>query len=273
MLGAAVMVLVCLESVRAQTALFTVVIALGACSWLAGQVLWAAGWPMHRIVYWWMGFLVLTVAGERLELTRVLRLGPKTRAAFLAAIVAFVMGIALTLPAPEVGVRLAGVAMVAMGLWLGAFDLARRTIRSSGLARFIAVALLSGYAWLGITGLLALRFGAVAAGAEYDAILHALFLGFVFSMIFGHAPIIVPTVLRVGVGYRPAFYFPLGLLHASLVLRVIGDCAAWPPGRQWGGLLNAAALLAFFATMVLGVLASRPRAEHANAPLAYPERS
>jgi hypothetical protein len=170
--------------------------------------------------------------------------------------------------------------MVGLATWLGVCDVARRTVRTSGLTRFIAVALLSGYLWLGVAGLLALWFGGVAAGGPYDAILHAVFVGFVFSMIFGHAPIILPAVLRVGVTYRPAFYLPLGLLHASLVLRLIGDCTPWLAGRRWGGLLNAVAVLVFFVTVARGVVTSRrraglsaaTRAEHA-ALLARPEAS
>jgi hypothetical protein len=256
MLGSAVMVAVFVEVVRVQAAVFTAVMALGACSWLAGQILWLAGWPVYRVVYWWMGFLVLTIAGERLDLSRLLRLSVRSRAAFLSAVAVFVIGIVLTLPAPDAGVRLAGAAMVGMAVWLGVFDIARRTVRTSGVTRFVAMALLSGYVWLGMSGLLAISFGDVAAGARYDAILHALFLGFVFSMIFGHAPIILPAVLGVGVPYRPAFYLPLGLLHASLVLRLIGDGLPWLEARRWGGLLNAVAIVVFFATLAHAILAS-----------------
>ena len=267
MCGSAVMVLVFVEIVRARPALFTVVMALGAGSWLGAQTLWLAGWPIHRVVYWWMGFVVLTIAGERLDLARLFRLGAKSRTAFLGVIAVLLIGIALTLPAPDLGVRLAGAAMVAMAIWLGLFDIARRTVRTSGSSRFIATALLSGYVWLGVTGLLGLWFGAVAAGPPYDAVLHALFLGFVFSMIFGHALIILPTVLSLGVTYHPTFYVPLGLLHASLAVRVVGDCVPWLPGRRGGGLLNAVAILAFFATMAHGIVDSRRRANSARAPL------
>jgi hypothetical protein len=257
-------VLVFVDVVRRETAVFTIVMALGACAWLAGQILWAAGWPVHRVVFWWMGFLVLTIAGERLDLSRLIPLSPKSRAAFLSTVVVFMIGIVVTVPAPDAGARLAGAAMVAMAAWLGIFDIARRTVRTSGVTRFTAVALLSGYVWLGVTGLLALRFGAVAAGAPYDAILHALFLGFVFSMIFGHAPIILPAVLGVGVAYRSAFYLPLALLHASVALRLIGDCGPWLEGRRWGGLLNAVAIVVFFATMAHGILTSPRRPARAR---------
>ena len=255
--GSAAMVLVSVEMARNHVALFPSVMALGAGSWLTGQILWGAGWPIHRVVYWWVGFLVLTIAGERLELTRLRGLGAKSRAAVVSAIILLLIGIALTALVPEAGVRLAGAAMVALAIWLGVFDIARRTVLTAGLSRFIAVALLSGYVWLGVGGLLALRFGAVAAGPQYDAILHVFFLGFVFSIIFGHAPIIFPAVLGVRVSYRPTFYLPLGSLHASLVLRVIGDCVSWLPGRQWGALLNAVAILVFFTTMAYGIRAPR----------------
>ncbi|MBI1734842.1 MAG: hypothetical protein HYR51_06690 [Candidatus Rokubacteria bacterium] len=256
-LGSAVMTLVAAVIVTRQTALFTVVMAAGALCWLVGQTLWLAGWPIHRVVFWWIGFLVLTIAGERLELTRLLPLGATPRASFVGAAVALVAGLAWISVAPDAGVRVVGVSLIALAVWLGVFDITRRTIRQSGLTRFIAVALLSGYAWLGVGGVVALGAGATPAGLQYDALLHAILLGFVFSMIFGHAPIIFPAVLGVPIAYRPAFYAHLALLHASLVLRIAGDLAPWPFGRAWGGLLNGVAIVAFLANTLYGALASR----------------
>ena len=60
-----------------------------------------------------------------------------------------------------------------------------------GLTRFMAICLLSGYVWLGLSGLAALIYGGVPVGPQYDvALRHRLFLGFVFAMIFAHAPVI-----------------------------------------------------------------------------------
>jgi hypothetical protein len=56
-------------------------------------------------------------------------------------------------------------------------------------------------------------------------------------------------------GGRPALYLPLGLLHASLALRLAGDCAPWLGARRGGGLLNAIAILAFIAVMAHGIVA------------------
>jgi len=50
---------------------------------------------------------------------------------------------------------------------------------------------------------------------------------------------------------------PLLLLHASLLLRVVGDLVGWWPGRQWGGLLNALAVLLFLLTLAWGLWRGR----------------
>jgi hypothetical protein len=255
-LGSAVMGLVGVAIVARQPAVFTAVMAAGTLCWLIGQTLWLAGWPLHRVLFWWIAFGVLTIAGERLEMTRLLRLGTAPRAAFLGATAVFVAGVAGTLAAPDGGTRVAGAGLMALTVWLGMFDIARRTVRQSGLTRFIATALLSGYAWLGATGLLALAWGATGAGVRHDALVHAALLGFVFSMIFGHAPIIFPAILGIAVPYRRAFYVHLVLLHASLLLRVVADLAAWPLGRAWGGLLNGAAIVLFLAVTAYGAVRS-----------------
>ena len=255
--GSAGLVCVFAAILRRQTALFTVVMALGAVVWLAGQTLWLLGWPLHQVAFWWAGFLVLTIAGERLELSRLVRVSAASRTVFVAAVGILLLGLVLTAVAFEAGVRVVGAGLCGLTAWLLRQDVARRTVRQPGLTRFIALCLLSGYGWLGVTGLLAVLAGGVAAGPHYDAMLHALFLGFVFAMIFGHAPIILPAVLGVSVAFRRAFYAHLVLLHLTLALRIAGDLASWPPGRRWGGLFNILALLLFFANTAGGVLTAR----------------
>ena len=68
--------------------------------------------------------------------------------------------------------------------------------------------------------------------------LHALVLGFVFGMIFGHAPAIFPAVLGRPIAYGPHCDGHVLLLHASLALRVIADRADWADLRRRGGVLN-----------------------------------
>jgi hypothetical protein len=239
--------------VRRQPGLPEIIMGVGALAWLVGNGLWLSGWPIFRVVGWWAGFLVLTIAGERLELSRFLPISRADRAVFLGGVGLFAAGLVLALPVFSTGARVRGVGLLVLAVWLLRHDIARRSLEKVGLARFVAVSLLSGYLWLGVAGLLGLHFGELAAGPHYDAWLHAIFLGFVFAMIFGHAPIIFPAVLGVPVPFRPAFYSHLALLHLSLVLRVVGDVAVWWPGRLWGGLLNALAVLLFLGNMVRSV--------------------
>jgi hypothetical protein len=141
-------------------------------------------------------------------------------------------------------------------------DVARRTVRESGLTRFIAVCMLSGYAWLAIGGLIVMVAGGFIPGAaSYDAALHALALGFVFSMIFGHAPVIVPSVVRVAVPYSPAFYAPLMLLHASLCVRLAGDALGGFSWRRDGAVWNAVALAAFVIVTLTSIVRGRSAAK------------
>ncbi len=147
--------------------------------------------------------------------------------------------------APEVGVRLEGIGLGALGIWLLRYDVARRTVRQTGLPRFVASCLLAGYGWLVVGGLLRLGLGPLPAGPSYDAVVHSVLLGFVVSMIFGHAPIIVPAVLGREMTFSPLFYGYWALLHLSLLLRIVGDLTGAVDLRQWGGLLNVIALLLF----------------------------
>jgi hypothetical protein len=183
----------------------------------------------------------------------MLRLNLRTRVLFGVWLVVMVLGMAVGLVNYTWGVRLLGVGLVGMALWLLRYDIAGRRLRALGQARFIAVSLMAGYVWLGFAGLVAILLGGAMAGPVYDALLHSVFVGFSFSMIFGHAPIIFPAVLQIPTVYRPRFYVHLLLLHLGLLLRVIGDLAPWWPMRLWGGLLSAAAILLFLANTVSSV--------------------
>ena len=246
MLGAAVMLAASISVYRRQRELFVLTLVLGAASWTGGNLLWLVGVPIHAVVPWWIAFLVLTIAGERLELSRLLRPSPVAKRVFAALLVILLAGVALSAVAWAAGTLMLGFALACLAVWLMRQDLARRTVRTRGLTRFIAVCLLSGYGWLAASGLTMLAAGGLGyAGPIYDAALHAVLLGFVFSMVFGHAPIILPAVLRVNVPYHPYFYAPLVLLHASMLIRFAADIALQPGWRAWGGALNGLALLAF----------------------------
>lgn len=263
-LGSAVLVAVSVVIVRHEAALYTVTMGAGAVAWLVGNLIWLFGRPIYQASYWWAGFLLLVIAGERLELSRVLRLTKRKTRLFGLAAGLFILGLVVSLAAGlfglglvasmavySAGMRIASAGVIALALWLSRYDLARRTIRKPGITRYIAWNLLMGYVWLAVSGIIGLYYGTLAAGPVYDAWLHALFLGFAFSMIFAHALIILPALLKITLPYHRGFYLAPILLHISLVMRIAGDLLPQYTLRQWGGLLNAVAILLFASIVII----------------------
>lgn len=249
------------------------IMGLGAVGWLVGAVVWLAGGTIVTVVPWLAVFLVLTIVGERLELSRMAKPPEHAIWILLAIVTVFLTGVILdTAGVSDAGIRFAGVGLIGQAVWLARYDVARRTIRIPGPTRFMATALIVGYFWLGVAGVVWLSSGAlVGAGFSYDAMVHAIFVGFVFSMIFAHAPVIVPSVLGVSLPFRPSFYGPLALLHIGLVIRLVGDAAGSIEVWRLGGVLNEVAILAYFALAASSAIrARREEAAPARAASARP---
>jgi hypothetical protein len=262
LLAGCVLVALFVVILRTHATASAATLMVGALLWVAGDALWLHGDPLVQVVPWWAGFLVLTIVGERLELAALGRLTRAGRLSFAALTLLLLAGLALSAADAGAGIRVAGAALVGYALWLARFDIARRTLHRPGLPRFVALALLPGYVWLGVGGVLWLRYGAALAGPAHDAELHAIFLGFVFSMIFGHAPVIFPGVLGFAIPFRRAFYAHLALLHAGLALRIGGDLGGDYALARRGGLLSATAIALFLAATIASAALERafPRA-------------
>jgi hypothetical protein len=242
---------------RRQRELHNLVLGAGAACLAVGGAACAAGF-ISEATPAWLGFLVLTIAGERLELSRFMPPSPGAKKWFAGICLALFLGIFLAILVPQSGWKAVAASLLALAGWLAAKDIARRTIREQGLTRYIAAALLSGYLWLAIGALIALVAPDFAPGRPaWDAALHAWFLGFVFSMIFGHAPIIAPALLRVQLRYSAWFYLPLVVLHCTLAERIAGDLIANHATRVRGALGNAAAIALFILTMLYAGLSKR----------------
>jgi len=206
-------------------------------------------------------FVVATIIGERLELARIPVTAGNPEPLITGLVLALAAAGILFVAAPEVGHPLMGLLLVAVAVVTARVDVARRLVRAQGLPRFSAVCMLAGYLWLGLAGLLWVAFPRTTTGFLYDAAVHAVFLGFVISMIFAHAPIILTAVIRRPLPYHPVMYVPVALLHGGLALRLLGDAREAVPLWQAGGVINVLAVLTFLLTGVtLSVRASRRRA-------------
>ncbi len=236
--------------IKRQPTLFNWVMGLGAIFFVVGNLMLGLGQPVYQVVPLWGAYLVLTITGERLELNRMLAPKAGDRALFFVALVLLIAGVLIGFAIPVLGSRLWGVGLMVMSGWLFWRDIARKTIKVPGVTRFTAIALLSGYVWLFMSGGLNMGFPGEVAGFAYDGVWHALFVGFVMTMIFGHAPIIVPALTGMMVKWRPIFYLPLILLHVSLLMRMHGDMSATILMRRYGGAINVVAILLFLVILV-----------------------
>ena len=237
-----------------QRAAHTALLIVAALAWATGSLLHALGAQASSVVPWWFCFLVLTIAAERLEMTRLMRRRPGASLALHGIFGALLLGAAASAASPTWGGVLYGLSLAALSLWLMAFDIARRTVRTQGLSRYMAICLLLGYGWLFVAGL---AWAATSLGQPLrDAALHALALGFVFSMMLGHAPVILPAIARVKVLFGWAYYVPLALLHGSLALRLIAGHLDYQALAQ-GALGNALAIVMVIATVAGSAIAWR----------------
>jgi hypothetical protein len=234
------------------------IMATGAGAWVAAALLWLSGAGPIRIAPLLAAFLVLTIVGERLELSRLSLPSVRSRRRFVGAVVIFVAGVATASFWRSPGLLIGGLGLLAQVAWLARYDIARRTIRRPGLPRFAAVCMLSGYVWMGVSGVLWISVGLGATGVLlHDALVHSLFLGFVLSMVMGHAPIIVPAVLRMPLRFLRIAYVPLVLLHLSVTMRIAADLIGSLRWREVALHGNVAALVLFIVTILVAVRGAR----------------
>lgn len=257
-LAATLLTVVSFQLLRKVKADFTIVLGIAAACWVAGGLVWALTQDPTRAALLWFSFLVITIAGERLELTRFLRTPKSAKRLFyliIAVLIASALGSAALIATAN---ELFALGLIALAVWLSRYDIARHNVRQTGMTRYIATCLLSGYVWLGLAGLLGVL-GAFNVGSTLrDGAVHALGLGFVMAMVFGHALIILPAIAKIKVSYHPAFYAPLILLHSSLLLRVIGKWSDVISLQQLGAIANALTFVVFAVVMVWRIARHKP---------------
>ncbi len=260
--GTALAALVLSALWRRQRDAATATQILGAVLALGAALLWTR-LDVADLLPWLVGYLVLTIAAERVELARI-TMPAWSGAVLLALASALAAAIVASLLWRVVGAHLVGAVLLALAGWLAHHDVARRTIRSTGLPRFAAAAMLSGYLWLAVAGAVWAIGGPPAGRAAYDTVVHATFLGFAISMVMAHAPVILPAVLHRPLPYRRVLWGPLALLHAGLVLRIGANAVDQPDLWRLGSILGILALATFvLAGAVTSLTAGRrsPRPE------------
>ncbi|WP_017730951.1 hypothetical protein [Nafulsella turpanensis] len=243
-----------LDIIHRYKELYFYVMLAGAACWLIGNIL---AWKYHfypQALPWWISFLLLTITGERLELSKFLPIRKWQKGMLLALLGIFVIAAGTSYHGWGQGV--AGAAMLLTALWLLRFDMIRKSLKRKGLHRFSAVMLGMGYIWLGLSGIAMML--SVFAQVAYDVLVHTFFIGFTFSMIFAHGPVILPGIAKLPFHpFSPGLYVWGGLLHLSLLVRMCGSIHGFYPLKYWGGILNGIFIVAYFITIGYQVLRMR----------------
>lgn len=242
---------------RRQASYSVLLQLLGPVAGLVGIALWARGLEIAVIVPWWATFLVLTIIGERLELARIAFMKAGVEVRILAESLALMVALIVSLFTPSIGYPLVGLALAVLIIDVASIDVAKTLVRTKGLPKFMAACMLGGYAWALVAAGVWIVRGPVYSGYAYDAVVHALTIGFALSMVLAHAAVIIPAVARKDLPYHPVMWLVWALLQTGLVIRVIAGVREAENAWQFGGALDVVAVLAFVVSTVSLIVSQR----------------
>jgi hypothetical protein len=241
-----------------QRSIVYALMVTGAICWMMGNILLLTKSFYPLAFPWWTAFALFIVSAERLELTKFLPVSRSSKNTFVAMLLLFVIGVLFSFHG--IGNFVCGVSLGVISLWLMRNDLIAINLKKISLPKYIAIALLSGYISLLLTGI----FFIVLSDhwLTYDVIVHSFFIGFVFSMIFAHGPIILPSVMGIAVTpFHKILYLWLALLQTSWIVRTFSDVFMEMELRRISALLTAAAILGYFATIAILIIRRQSHAK------------
>jgi hypothetical protein len=233
---------------KQQRSLIYVLMFCGAICWVVGNILVLTKSFYPLAFPWWAAFALFIIAAERLELMKFLPVSKFNKYIFVLLLLCFLIGVMFSFHGT--GNLICGLALIGISIWLMRNDMIAINIKKTGIAKFVAISLCIGYMALLLTGIF--FFSLSDQWLTYDAIVHSFFLGFVFSMIFAHGPMILPGILGIFVTpFSRILYLWLALLHVSWLIRIFADVSIEMEMRKISGLLSAVAVLGYFITMAV----------------------
>lgn len=236
-----------------RTAIY-IMMFTGSLCWLIGNIMLLTKFFYPLAFPWWTAFALFIITAERLELMRFLPVSEMARKLFFVLLCSFIVGIFFSFHG--IGNQISGLALIGVSIWLLRHDLVAINLKKQNLSRYVAIALLCGYVALILTGIF--FFTLSDQWLTYDAIVHSFFLGFVFSMIFAHGPIILPGVIGISVTpFSKILYVWLFILQVSWIMRVVSDVMVELSIRKISGLLSGIAIVGYFITIAVVTIRSQ----------------
>lgn len=243
---------------RTQQTVIYILMLLGAICWLVGNVLLLTRFFYPLAFPWWAAFGLFIIAAERLELMKFFPVSKLSKKIFISLLLCFVIGVLFSFHG--IGSIICGLALIGLSIWLMENDLIGVNLRKRDMPKFVSISLLAGYVALLLTGIFFLILS--DQWLTYDAIVHSFFIGFVFSMIFAHGPMILPGIMGISAPpFNQALYYWLVLLQVSWLVRSFSDVAVEMELRKISGLLSAVAIVGYFITIWLLTVKSQRHAK------------
>jgi len=200
--------------------------------------------PFTFYSYAWASFLTTFIAGERMDM---LKISNAPKSAYLLAGASIPLAAAAVVAVEKL---LMAAAFLIVLLTAARRDVALRFVRKAGFSRYLGLGLSTAYSWLGLAVVLWVYTNA------FDTLMHVVFLGFTATMIFTHAPIILPAILRIHHFYSQHLYIPFAMLQASTALRLASGVAYQLDLWSLSGWITVTSVLTFAVIAVVNVLQS-----------------
>lgn len=247
-ISSASLVLIFLHYFLNQRKTIYILMLLGAIFWLVGNILLLTKFFYALAFPWWTAFTLFVIVAERLEIMIFLPVSQLSKRILVMFLIIFVVGALLSFH--SLGNLVCGLSLTGISIWLLKNDLISINLKKQNVQKFVAITLLCGYVALLLSGIF--FFSLSDQWLTYDAIVHSFFLGFVFSMIFAHGPMILPGILGISTKpFHKILYLWTILLQSSWLIRVFSDITLDLDGRKISGLFSATAILGYFLTMAV----------------------
>jgi nitrite reductase (NO-forming) len=234
---------------RRQQSVAVLIQLLGSFLGVCGIALWARGVDAQMLAPWWMAYLVLTIVGERIELARVAFIAHNIEWLIFFSALAFSLTLGLCLLNPAIGYPAMGVTMGIMLLLAITHDTARKTFKLKGVTGFMGTCMLVGYAWALLAAAVWIFSPTGFEGYWRDMAIHALAIGFTMSMVAAHASMIIPSITRRPMTYKPVLWVGWAVMQLGLAVRLLGTTRASTLLWQWGDGISVAGMLAMMVTV------------------------
>jgi hypothetical protein len=199
--------------------------------------------PTTFYSYAYTAFLTTFIVGERMDM---LKISNAPRTAYILAAASTPLAAVAILTAEKL---LMATAFTIVLLTAARRDVALRFVRKKGFSRYLGLA--TAYSWLGLAAVLWLYTN------SFDTLIHVIFLGFSATMIFTHAPIILPAILRIPHFYSPHLYIPFTMLQTSTVLRLSAGTAYNLALWSLSGWMTVISVMTFAVVALTNMLSSK----------------